>query len=1457
MKRQTYLEELAEQMGPRTAIGRQVARKRARAAAKPKRPATLPPELTAPLDAKPGLVVGDGMMAKATAMLARANAGQRTPTPFDLAPAHWHPPGVVPPNTKLAMDEAVVGFSDWAAGAWGQNVVQSMFWEGQEFLGYPYLSVLGQRAEYRAIVETIATESMRKGYKVQAADPELDKTDRIRELTDYMANHLKVQEHFKLASAQDGYFGRAHLFIDTGESDDRDEMRLPIGDGNDALSRGKVTPKLQKTLALRNIEPVWCYPNNYNSNDPFKADWYNPQTWYGLGKETHKTRLLLFVGNPVSDLLKPAYSFGGLSMTQMAKPYVDNWLRIRQSVADIVQAFSVMVLSTDLSASLATDGQAMIQRAVVFNALRANNGLFMVNKDTEEFTNVAAPLGTLDQLQAQAQEHMCAVSKIPTVKLLGIQPAGLNADSEGIMRAFYDSIAAYQESFHRPNMTKVFHFAQLALWGEVDEALVLVFDPLFTLDEKGKAEVEKIELETDVIGVDSGILHPEEARKRIASNPDSPYQGLDVENVPEPPAEPGTEGEGGGTPEEGGGELEPTKVKSSINVAGGDEGVAEDGVLPFDASTEFVESEHPRSPDGKFGSGGGALKMADLKKVGKQMGSNPGGVYEDAAGKKFYVKQGQTKAHVDNELAAARLYRMASVPTLQYRPVEGGAHIATEMAKLDKDNAKKLSPAEVKEAQRDFAVHAWLSNWDVVGLGGDNLGVVGGKPTPLDMGGALAFRAQGSPKGGKFGDTVGEVDTLRSKQMNPDAAGVFGSMSEKDMRESARRVTDIPDEKIHQAAEDATLGDKLVARKQDLAKRFKLHTHEEQVAWKAKQETARQARLPKSEGDPATKDSVVVIDGDPPVKELNGVAFKPWTPPADWSTVDGQADIEESAFDVPKGKRAASGVVVQEPDGRVWLMRPTLGYGGYDHSFPKGGMEKGLSPQANAIKEAWEETGLKVRIKSMVGDHEGDTSMTRYYLAERVDGTPAQAGPESEAVVLAPRAKLDKFLNRSRDRKVVEGLGGDEAPFEEGKHPRDPDGKFSSGGGAPPALKHFKASPNKAEHQHAVHKITTSPAKKSHTYRWTLNKYIEEAKAFGAATQPLKDKLAQSWGLVLMDLQAKGDDATAKKVLKKIIDLKGAQAAAEQLKAPSPKPAEQPKPAPPPPQMSDVDQVLKFSPKFVAAYGGLKSTWDTLEHAKDVVKVAVQQGDASVEAVKVMLTDKEKNLLAKQYGSVEKTYKKAQAYHAAKQEQEKSQAEQQAKAQATAKAEADKLAAEMNDPAVKEHYDVLKGIGVGKYAKDTWKSAQAIIKANNLAITPQEGAYIIAYRGKHYEAVNEQLRQGVAALEQWKFASELDKALDKMPTYEGNVERGVSFKKAEHFERYKNAVGKVVIEPGFQSSGVKSKLWGDHTFKIKSKTGRDIRAFNPGEGGGEVVFKNNTAFLVTKVDGMTIHMEEV
>lgn len=464
-------------------------------------------------------------------MLAEAGVGQSLLTPPPAIATRVNPyqmpnllMGVLPkniPKPTMAMDDAAQPKYS------GMNYLGSVLSEGLGFMGYPYLSELTQRAEYRRPAETLAKEMTRKWIRLTATGDE-DKTERVEALKKALEKY-NVQDVIRQVVEQDSYFGRSQIYIDTGDTDERDERMKPL-----AISKAKLGKGSLKGFTV--IEPIWTYPNQYESLDPLKPDFYKPKSWFVMGKEVHASRLLTFVFRPVPDLLKPAYAFGGLSLSQMAKPYVDNWLRTRQSVSDLVNAFSIMVLATDMSENTMQGGAKLFfKRLEMFTKNRNNSGVFAIDKTNEELTNVAVPLSGLSDLQAQAQEHMSAVYGIPLVVLLGITPKGLNASSEGEIRIYYDWIHAQQEANLDPHLKTIMDIVQISEFGDIDEDITYEWGPLWNMDETELATARKTEADTDVALIQEGVIHPIEARQRLASQPNSPYAGLDVDDVPPEP----------------------------------------------------------------------------------------------------------------------------------------------------------------------------------------------------------------------------------------------------------------------------------------------------------------------------------------------------------------------------------------------------------------------------------------------------------------------------------------------------------------------------------------------------------------------------------------------------------------------------------------------------------------------------------------------------------------------------------------------------------------------------------------------------------------------------------------------------------------------------------------------------------------------------------------------------------
>lgn len=681
-------------------------------------------------------------------------------------------PGVVPageaPAVAMDYNPGVYAYAAQCAGA---------TFDG--FPGYPYLANLSTRAEYRAFASTMSTELTRKWIELKsksddaAKAADAHKIDQLREEMD----RLGVRDLFQKLAEHDCYFGRGQFSINIDGADES----LPL----------VISPKTIKKGSLRSftaIEPMWTSPSAYNAIDPTAPDFYVPREWFILGKRIHASRLLTITTRPLPDMLKPAFNFSGMSLSQLAEPYVNNWLRTRQSVADLINNFSITTLKTNMDAVLQSgceDGaDSVIARADLFTATRSNLGLMLLDFNNEELAQVNTPLSGLHELQAQSQEHMCvsagtlvetergqveienleegdkvltrngyapvewvgvtgkanklvriesggscllatqehpvwseekqdfvpaqsvshstrlrkspgwasmanqshgeegfgaqqkpdttetqkqggccteccgkpmsgqylptrksttetktdstthsttskssqepstlqstiqrdgcsackmqnctvlsveestkqsglieqntaaaharpergeeetrtsvvdlddfvpvynlkvadghlpefyangilvhncSVSKIPAMILTGISPSGLNASSDGEIRTFYDWVAAQQQAFWAKPLDTVIKVIMLSLWGEIDPTITYEFCPLWQMSEEEESTIRLNDANADGVLIDRGVISPEDARKRLSTDPNSGYAGIDPNDLPEPP----------------------------------------------------------------------------------------------------------------------------------------------------------------------------------------------------------------------------------------------------------------------------------------------------------------------------------------------------------------------------------------------------------------------------------------------------------------------------------------------------------------------------------------------------------------------------------------------------------------------------------------------------------------------------------------------------------------------------------------------------------------------------------------------------------------------------------------------------------------------------------------------------------------------------------------------------------
>lgn len=163
-----------------------------------------------------------------------------------------------------------------------------------------------------------------------------------------------------------------------------------------------------------------------------------------------------------------------------------------------------------------------------------------------------------------------------------------------------------------------------------------------------------------------------------------------------------------------------------------------------------------------------------------------------------------------------------------------------------------------------------------------------------------------------------------------------------------------------------------------------------------------------------------------------------------------------------------------------------------------------------------------------------------------------------------------------------------------------------------------------------------------------------------------------------------------------------------------------------------------------------------------------------------------------------------------------------------------------------------------------WKDQY--IKKDELGLTLNQKSAIMRYIGSDSYKINEALRNGTnLTQDQKEWVKVLDKALEKIPVYEGQVTRSLSFqlqgKEAlEEFLKLYN-IGNEIEYPAYTSAtiGETYNPSGEVQLTIISKTARNITTLNKGE--QEVLFERNKKFkIVDRYDTSKIHyilMEEL
>lgn len=235
----------------------------------------------------------------------------------------------------------------------------------------------------------------------------------------------------------------------------------------------------------------------------------------------HASRCIPFFGRKVPSshtTVSASVRYWGISELQGVYEYLRDFTSAMGSTSSILMEFIIGKYKfSDLDEMLAKGGETRLKtRIEAIDMTKSILHSVLLGTD-EEYTRDSATVTGIADLLDRFMMNLSAVTQYPVTKLFGRSPAGLNATGENDLKNYYDAVKSKQRSTTKYIQNLI---AMIVSYKGLSGDFPWEWNPLFQLSEKDKAEVGRIEAESertlaaaDQLMLQEAVLEPEEVWK--------------------------------------------------------------------------------------------------------------------------------------------------------------------------------------------------------------------------------------------------------------------------------------------------------------------------------------------------------------------------------------------------------------------------------------------------------------------------------------------------------------------------------------------------------------------------------------------------------------------------------------------------------------------------------------------------------------------------------------------------------------------------------------------------------------------------------------------------------------------------------------------------------------------------------------------------------------------------------
>lgn len=376
---------------------------------------------------------------------------------------------------------------------------------------------------FSKIIDIPADDAVSSGFSYSVTDADLENF--INKSLDELNFEEKASTAIKWARLYGGSL--MVMLIDDGRSlcdpVDWDNIR-----GIDELlvfERPLVTPDYQSIYNYK--------PNEKRSSKFGMPEFYDISPIYGSPFRVHESRCLLFKNGTLPSMsTRTEYRFFGMpEYARIHKTLQETVTSHGNGVKLLDRAVQAIYKMKDLAELLATDEgtNKVLERLRLIDLAKGFINSIAIDADAEDYDFKQITFSGVKDVIDSTCNMLSAVTNIPQTKLFGRSPAGENSTGESDMENYYKFVEKIQKINLKNNMSTLLDIILIAgkFKGEFEEIpdYKLEFNPLWSLSEKDRAEVDKVKADTELVKaqtaqvyVDMQALDAREIRSRLSEN---------------------------------------------------------------------------------------------------------------------------------------------------------------------------------------------------------------------------------------------------------------------------------------------------------------------------------------------------------------------------------------------------------------------------------------------------------------------------------------------------------------------------------------------------------------------------------------------------------------------------------------------------------------------------------------------------------------------------------------------------------------------------------------------------------------------------------------------------------------------------------------------------------------------------------------------------------------------------